>query len=110
MSSKLHQFTNEVGESFRLIEEATTEGLPAFITDLRARAVVEWRLYRIGEMSRRYRVLLKEQFPAVPWDDIIRMRHRLAHHFMRVEPHVTYVIAVVNVPKLQHVLRTAANI
>jgi uncharacterized protein with HEPN domain len=52
---------------------------------------------------------LKEQFPAVPLDDIIRMRHRLAHHFMRLEPHVTFVIAVVNIPNLQHALRTAAN-
>jgi len=50
-----------------------------------------------------------EEFPAVPWADIIRMRHRLAHHFMKLDPHITFVIAVMDVPKLAFAVRRAFN-
>jgi len=103
------EFFTDLAPSLRLIDEATQDGLPSFLQSARLRAIVEWRLYRIGELSARHRRYLMEEFPAVPWADIIRMRHRLAHHFMKLDPNITFVIAVMDVPKLAFAVRRAFN-
>lgn len=100
MKNTTAEFFADLAPSLRLIDEATKDGLPSFLQSPRLRAIVEWRLYRIGELSARHRRYLMEEFPAVPWADIIRMRHRLAHHFTRLDPHITFVIAVMDLPKL----------
>lgn len=102
-------FLTDVHQSCRLIEEATREGLPSYLGDRRARAIVEWRIYRIGELSNQLRDLLHEQFPAVPWRDIIRLRHRLAHHFVYIQAHMLFAIAAIDVPKLEFALRRRPN-
>lgn len=109
MKPTVADFFADLAPSLRLIDEATKDGLPSFLSSARLRTIVEWRLYRIGELSARHRKYLVEEFPLVPWADIIRMRHRLAHHFMKLDPHTTFVIAVVDVPKLAFAVRRAFN-
>ena len=109
MKNTTAEFFTDLAPSLRLIDEATKEGLPSFLQSARLRAIVEWRLYRIGELSARRRRYLMEEFPAVPWADIIRMRHRLAHHFMKLDPNITFVIAAMDVPKLAFAVRRAFN-
>ncbi|MFM8645201.1 MAG: DUF86 domain-containing protein [Actinomycetota bacterium] len=109
MTASYDSFLADVHQSCRLIEEATREGLPSYLGDRRARAVVEWRIYRIGELSNQLRDHLHEQIPAVPWRDIIRLRHRLAHHFVYIQAHRLFAIAVNEIPKLEFALRRRPN-
>jgi len=105
MTPSLREFAGELRQAELLIDNAVAAGLPDYLGNLRKQSVVEWRLYRFGEMSNQLRDVLSEQFPIVPWVDIIRFRHRLAHHFDRIDPHVIFVIATYNFPKAVFALR-----
>jgi uncharacterized protein with HEPN domain len=42
----------------------------------------------------------QDRYPDVPWRDVTRLRHRLAHHYHRVDPDQVWTIATVDVPAL----------
>lgn len=44
---------------------------------------------------------LLEQFPEVPWRDLINMGHRLRHQYFRVESDIAWDTVALHFPRLQ---------
>ena len=65
-------------------------------------------LLRIGECARLLSDRVKIRLPAIPWPDIVNLRHRVAHSYDTLKPDVLWLIASVSVPELSRALRSLA--
>ncbi len=55
----------------------------------------------IGEAAYMLSLRLKEDYCAIPWNDIIRMRHVLVHGYATILPELLWHTALVDVPVLK---------
>ena len=68
-----------------------------------ARALVEC-LRVVGEAARQVSIETRQQYPRVPWQDIIGMRNRLVHENFDINYHVVWQTVTVELPALVHAL------
>jgi uncharacterized protein with HEPN domain len=59
----------------------------------------------IGEAARRVSAESRQQHPAIPWNDIIGMRHKVVHDYLDVDFDVVWAVATVDLPELIALLR-----
>jgi len=79
-------YLHDILDSVRLIEQflkgITYQG---FLGDaLRQNAVLRC-LEVVGEAARNVSASLRSRYPAVPWNDIIGMRHKIAHDYTDIQ-------------------------
>src|SRR5687768_13977751 len=66
-------------------------------------------LLRLGECARLLSDGVKIRLPAIPWPDIVNLRHRVAHSYETLKPDVLWLVASVSVPELSRALRSLAE-
>ena len=109
MTRSITELLSEVDDADPLLFDAIAEGVDAFVSSNRDRAVVDWRIYRIAEWSRQLASEDRARMPTIDWTALGRLRILLAHHFHTIRPELMFVFVALHVPKLQHALRTAAK-
>ncbi len=62
------------------------------------------RLEIIGEAAKNLPLALTQNYPNVPWSQIIRMRDRLVHHYFGVNLELAWEVTRDNLPKLKNQL------
>lgn len=86
------------------IADFTREGREAFLTDSKTRKAVIRSYEIVGEIAKRLPESLRDEHSSVNWNQLIRFRDFLAHHYEEVL--IEYVWqAVEDVPLLQASLR-----
>ena len=68
-----------------------------------AHALVEC-LRIVGEAARQVPLETRQQYPAIPWRDIIGMRNLLVHEYFRIDHDVVWQTVTVELPALVHAL------
>jgi uncharacterized protein with HEPN domain len=54
----------------------------------------------IGEAARKVSPEFQEEHPGIPWRQIIGMRHRIVHDYMRVDEDILWEVVNHDLPKL----------
>ncbi len=68
-----------------------------------AHALVEC-LRIVGEAARQVSSETRQQYPAIPWRDIIGMRNLLVHEYFRIDHDIVWQTVTVELPALVHAL------
>ena len=68
-----------------------------------AHALVEC-LRIVGEAARQVSSETHQQYPAIPWRDIIGMRNLLVHEYFRIDHDIVWQTVTVELPALVHAL------
>ena len=91
----------DILDSSRLITE-WTRGMNAeqFLADRRTHEAVLHRLIIIGEAAGKLSSELRDRHLAVPWAQMIGMRHRIVHGYQDVDMELVWRTVVSDVPKL----------
>jgi uncharacterized protein with HEPN domain len=93
---------SDILESIRRIREYLGDGgEEQFLASEKTQAAVLWELIAIGEAARKLPESLRDQFPAVPWRQMIGTRDFLAHGYYRVEPQTVWAIVAKDLPALE---------
>lgn len=71
-----------------------------FWDDYKTRDAVAMRLIAVGEAARYVNDATVAALPAVPFPDIRAMRHRIAHHYRRVDFKIVWETAHDDIPPL----------
>lgn len=58
----------------------------------------------IGEETKKLSEEIKLDYPTLPWQEIVRMRNRIAHDYRGVNPNITYVAITQKLEPLKEVL------
>jgi len=58
----------------------------------------------LGEAARRVSPEFRQMHPEVPWNEIIGMRHKIVHDYLRVDEDIIWQVATVDLPRLVQTL------
>lgn len=72
-----------------------------FKADRKAQQAVLYAITIVGEATNRIPASIREQYPEVPWRDIIRMRNRLIHAYPGVDLGVVWDTITNDLPPLK---------
>lgn len=75
-----------------------------FDNDLTLQMALTHFIQIIGEAARRVSPVSKQAYPEIPWQQIIWMRHRIVHDYMRVDEDVVWEVATNDLPALVSLL------
>ena len=86
---------------------AFCEGMNAaiFASDEKTCAAVERQIIIIGEAANRLGETTRTQTPTIPWNDIVRMRHLVVHHYGKVRADELWQVVVRDAPTLLRTIR-----
>lgn len=71
-------------------------------------AVIHW-VQTIGEAANGVSEELRNQYPAVPWRQIVDMRNLLAHGYRHVDPAIVWQVVVRDLPGLSDEIQEIAD-
>jgi uncharacterized protein with HEPN domain len=71
-----------------------------FDEDENLRLAVTHLIQIIGEAARRVSAESRQRYPAIPWADIIGMRHKVVHDYLDVDFDVVWAVATADLPEL----------
>lgn len=54
----------------------------------------------IGEAARRVSSEAQQEYPLIPWTDIVGMRHKLVHDYMDIDFDVVWTVVTADLPEL----------
>ena len=74
--------------------------LQQFRTDKRTHSAVCLKLETIGEAARALTQEFKSAHAAVPWADIVGLRHRIVHEYFRLDLNIIWQIVESELPQL----------
>lgn len=63
----------------------------------------------IGEAANKISNELKEQFPDIPWSEIINMRNRLIHTYFDIDTEIVWSSVTQDLPQLLSMLKKIIN-
>ena len=83
-----------------------TEGLGRFEYDQdeTLRLALTYLVQIIGETAQRVSSEFRQQYPEIPWKEIIGMRHRIVHDYLNVDEDVIWEVIQQDLPPLVEVL------
>ncbi len=83
--------------------EAYLQGISyeAFCEDVQRQDATVRRLEIIGEASRRLTEEFRSQHSEVPWQDVIGMRHKIAHDYFEVDLKIVWDTVKADLPPLK---------
>jgi uncharacterized protein with HEPN domain len=99
------QRLNDILESTDFLLEMTSAGSATFFGDRFRQLAAERLLEIIGEAANALTSDIRRNYPEIAWDEIIRLRHLLAHHYHRIDPAHIWSIATNEIPTLSEALR-----
>jgi uncharacterized protein with HEPN domain len=71
-----------------------------FLADEMLQDAVLWRLTVIGEAGKKISAAVRQTLPQIPFDNITRMRDRLAHVYWRIDYQIVWDTAANGIPDL----------
>jgi len=81
-------------------ERATHRGLDGFMEDEDLRLALAYRVQMIGEAARRVSESTQRAHPAIPWKQIIGMRHKIVHDYLSVDYDIVWEVVSTDLPVL----------
>ncbi len=90
--------------SRRVRDRMSSVSLEEFESDEDLQLAVTHLIQIIGEAASRASEGLRNSYPALPWADIVGMRHRLVHDYLRVRIDILWQTATEDIPALVAVL------
>src|SRR4051812_49278109 len=86
--------------SLQAVEKVAGLTREDFDEDENLRLAVTHLIQIIGEAARRVSAESQQQYPAIPWADIIGMRHKVVHDYLDVDFDVVWAVATDDLPQL----------
>jgi uncharacterized protein with HEPN domain len=83
---KVRQTLEDLREFDSIARDLITRGYDEFMADRVLQVAGEAIITRIGEAANRLPEVFQNDFPEVPWRQIIDMRNRLVHHYEVTDP------------------------
>jgi uncharacterized protein with HEPN domain len=84
----------------RIGEFVAGQSFENFAADYKTQSAVLLQLLIIGEAAKRLSATFREEHPAIPWSDIMRMRDKLIHHYEDIDLNLIWKAIERNVPDL----------
>jgi uncharacterized protein with HEPN domain len=84
----------------KVAARAATASRSELDTDEDLAAALVWRLSVIGEAAARVPQALRDQYPQIPWTQIVGMRHRLIHGYDAIDLDVVWQTVETDLPPL----------
>ena len=91
----------DVSEALDRIARYTELGRERFEADELVQTWVIHHLQIIGEAARTLSPAVRERYPQVPWMQIVRMRHILAHQYFGVDVELIWSVVEQHLPALR---------
>lgn len=107
MSRADEQRVQDILEACTQLAEIVALGEDRFMVDALLQRAAERLLEIIGEAANVLTEEVRSLIDGVPWDQIRRLRIRLAHHYHRVDPAQVWEMAATECPRLVSALRGA---
>lgn len=82
----------DIQEAIERIEKYATQGRQAFEQDELIQTWIVHHLQIIGEAAHAITATLREQYPAVPWTNIIGMRNILVHDYFGIDTDIVWAV------------------
>lgn len=94
----------DIREAAARLEQIVRLGRETFDSEWLIQYAVERLLEIVGEACNAMSEEFRSGNPDVSWRRIINLRHRLAHHYHRIDPNQLWEIAAVEVPEFVSLL------
>ena len=91
----------DILEAIERAEKYAARGKSAFENDELIQVWILHHLQVIGEAARSLEPELKENFPDIPWVDIIGMRNVLVHHYFEIDTEIVWTVVERDLPSLK---------
>ncbi len=91
----MRDFCLQVADFVDGVEEAQ------WCQQLQLRLAVTHTVQMIGEAARKVSPAGRAACPALPWNEIVGMRHRIVHEYMSVDFDIVWQVAVQDLPALR---------
>ena len=88
--------------ALNMIDGMTVE---QYALDRRTRRAVEREIEIIGEAARRVSNTFKAAHTDIPWDKIVRQRHKLAHDYADIQDEIIWRVLKIHLPELVTALK-----
>jgi len=96
----------DIQEAIQRIEKYATRGKGVFEND---ELIQNWMIHHlqiIGEAAARVTPEFREQYPAIPWTQIVGMRNILVHNYFGVDTEIVWSVVEKDIPQLkEHIER-----
>ncbi|MCX7925372.1 MAG: DUF86 domain-containing protein [Fimbriimonadales bacterium] len=99
----VHDMLDCIGKIYQYVQGLSYD---EFAQDSKTLDAVFRNLEVIGEAARRIPDEVQEQFPEVPWAQIIALRNRLAHGYFAIDEAIIWNIVQNDLPELETRLKT----
>jgi uncharacterized protein with HEPN domain len=96
----------DILEAIEKIEKYASRGRQAFDTDELIQSWILNHLRILGEAARTLSVQTRQQFPSVPWSEIIGMRHILIHHYFAIDEDIVWRVVEEFLPVLKNQIKS----
>jgi uncharacterized protein with HEPN domain len=83
---KVRQTLEDLKEFATIANDLVTRGYDGFMSDRVLQVAGEAIITRVGEAANRLPEAFQQDFPEIPWRQIIDMRNRLVHHYEVTDP------------------------
>ena len=91
----------DIQDALERIQRYAVQGRERFAADELVETWIVHHLQVIGEAAAALSPSLREQYPQVPWQKIIRMRHVLVHHYFVVDVDLVWLVVENDLPDLR---------
>jgi uncharacterized protein with HEPN domain len=91
----------DILEAIERTEKYAEQGRAAFARDELVQVWILHHLQIIGEASRALAPELREEFPEIPWTEIIGMRNILVHHYFEIDTDLVWSVVEKDLPALK---------
>ena len=88
----------------RICDKAQSVTRAEFDADEDLQLALTYLIQIVGEAASRASKSLQSAYPEVPWTEIIGMRHRIVHDYLRVQADVVWETATDDIPPLIQIL------
>jgi uncharacterized protein with HEPN domain len=100
----------DILEAIERIEKYTASGRVAFDEDELVQTWVIHHLQIIGEATRSLSETLVVQYPEIPWQNIIGMRHILVHNYFGIDTAIVWRAVKDDLPNLKSNVQKSSKI
>lgn len=87
------------------LSQISQMSLEDFLSNKLAQRAAERLLEIIGEAANSLGADFKSRHDDIPWQRLVGLRHVLAHHYHRVDPHQIWLVLNLQIPALIEVLQ-----
>lgn len=96
-----HERLVDMAEAIAQVQKYAARGRATFEQDELIRNWIRSHLQLLGEAARALSAEFREQYPEIPWSDIIGMRNILVHRYFGVDNDVVWSAVETRLPELQ---------